>query len=296
MLIPTRNSVRFLPETVQSVRQQQDVSFELVIVDNHSEDETEALCRQLVLVDDRIRYFRNPSNIGMAPNWNRCLGLARSDLVKCLMADDVLLGTQALARQVECFRKSPSVVLSTSSRRLINDRGEDIGDLCPLGKVDFVKSGPVLISRLFDQDAPETNPIGEPSAVLFRKSVGRGAFDTSFRQLVDLEMWLNVLQQGQLAYIAEPLCGFRQHDAQQTRRIVNTDLHEREEVRLCRSYATPEHLRRSLLQRCDRFSRSRPVECSAIVAELREELRVFALREKWARSIRKLSRKLGFGS
>ncbi len=296
MLIPTWNCARFLPEAIQSVRRQQDVSFEVVIVDNASEDETEALCRQFVSADSRVRYFRNPSNIGMAPNWNRCLSLAGSDLVKCLMADDLLLGTHALARQIECFRKSPGVVLSTSSRRLINDRGEGIGDLCPLGGVDFVQSGPGLISRLFDQDAPETNPIGEPSAVLFRKSVGRGAFDTSFRQLVDLEMWLNILQAGQIAYIADPLCGFRQHDEQQTRRIVNTDLHEREEVRLCRSYATPKHLRRSLLQRCNRFSRSRPSECSAIVAELRQELRMFALRERWARSFCRLFHKLGFGS
>jgi hypothetical protein len=64
--------------------------------------------------------------------------------------------------------------------------------------------------------AENANLIGEPSLALFRRSQAARGFDEGFRQLLDLEMWFHLLEQGRFAYLAEPLCAFRQHPAQQT--------------------------------------------------------------------------------
>src|ERR1035441_8120109 len=44
---------------------------------------------------------------------------------------------------------------------------------------------------------------------------GRG-FLNDYQQLWDLEMWYHLLEQGKFVYLAEPLCAFRQHSAQQS--------------------------------------------------------------------------------
>jgi len=62
------------------------------------------------------------------------------------------------------------------------------------------------------------NLIGEPSAVLFRKFHAGAGFNPAYRQIVDLDLWFRLLEQGDLVYTREPLCGFRRHAAQQTAR------------------------------------------------------------------------------
>ena len=53
---------------------------------------------------------------------------------------------------------------------------------------------------------------------MFRRDVSGRGFDPRYRQLVDLEMWLHLLEQGRFVYLAEPLCSFRHHEGQQTKK------------------------------------------------------------------------------
>jgi hypothetical protein len=64
--------------------------------------------------------------------------------------------------------------------------------------------------------AQQKNLIGEPTAVMFRRSMSQRGFKTNYRQLVDLEMWFHLLEQGSFAYINDPLCSFRLHGQQQS--------------------------------------------------------------------------------
>jgi hypothetical protein len=65
------------------------------------------------------------------------------------------------------------------------------------------------------------NRIGEPSAVLFRRRDAARGFDTSYRQLIDLEMWFHLLRKGDFAFVPEPLCRFRWHPGSETSRNVD---------------------------------------------------------------------------
>jgi len=51
---------------------------------------------------------------------------------------------------------------------------------------------------------------------MFRKADAVRGFNKDYRQIVDLEMWYHLLEQGKLAYLNEPLCAFRCHPDQQT--------------------------------------------------------------------------------
>jgi hypothetical protein len=50
---------------------------------------------------------------------------------------------------------------------------------------------------------------------MFRRDMAR-AFDSRFKQLIDLELWYDFLKTGALAYTTRPLCAFRRHPHQQT--------------------------------------------------------------------------------
>ncbi|HWW60851.1 MAG TPA: glycosyltransferase family 2 protein, partial [Thermoanaerobaculia bacterium] len=88
ILIPAYNAAKYVGAAIESVRAQTFDDWEIVAVDDASSDETEAILRGYA--GDRVRVERNVENLGMTANWNRCLSLARGELVLKLDADDAL--------------------------------------------------------------------------------------------------------------------------------------------------------------------------------------------------------------
>lgn len=93
VVIPTFKRPRLLVEAVGSVLAQDvDRSFELVIVDNDPQSRVydDLVERYPELGSRPFRYYRNPANIGMFGNFNRCLQLARGAWTTLLNDDDLL--------------------------------------------------------------------------------------------------------------------------------------------------------------------------------------------------------------
>lgn len=90
ILIPVFNRRQFIAECIQSALNQTFTDFEVVVVDNASDDGTWEICQSLAAADPRIRLFRNHINVGPVRNWVRCAELARGQYVKMLFSDDVL--------------------------------------------------------------------------------------------------------------------------------------------------------------------------------------------------------------
>lgn len=88
VLLPAYNAAPWIAAALDSVQQQTFGDWEIVAVDDASADATLSILRSLA--GDRLRVDRNPRNLGMTANWNRCLSLARGDLVLKLDADDAL--------------------------------------------------------------------------------------------------------------------------------------------------------------------------------------------------------------
>ena len=86
--LPVYNGQQYLAGTLDGLLAQDYADFELVICNNASTDATEEICLDYAGRDSRIRYHRNPTNIGATPNWNRVLELARGEFFKWAMHDD----------------------------------------------------------------------------------------------------------------------------------------------------------------------------------------------------------------
>jgi glycosyltransferase involved in cell wall biosynthesis len=213
VLIPTYNYARFLPQAIESVLNQSFRDFELIIGDDNSTDSSAEVIRTFAAQDARIRFSIHERNLGMVENWNWCLAQAKGVYVKYLFGDDFLLATDALERLVQLVESKPGIDLAASARTVVDDNSS------PVQVWDDMEEDGILKGEKVAFDCLKTyrNLIGEPSVVLFRREKAQRGFDTSFRQAVDLELWLHLLHQGgDVAYTRIPLCAFRRHSLQQT--------------------------------------------------------------------------------
>lgn len=120
--LPVYNGEKYLAESLDALLGQSYADFELIISNNASTDGTADICRQYGKQDSRIRYVRQLSNIGCAPNHNFVVGQARGELFKWASDDDLYARTM-LARCVEALDEYPHVVLANSWTAMIDNSG-----------------------------------------------------------------------------------------------------------------------------------------------------------------------------
>jgi glycosyltransferase involved in cell wall biosynthesis len=201
VVIPTHNRAEFLRTAIQSVLKQTFQNFEIIVVDDASEDHTSAVIKSVG--DARIRYVRHETHSGQGATRNAGLHKASGEYVALLDDDDEWL-PEKLEKQVRVLDGSSSNVgmvytgvlrIEASSRRLIDriipgKRGSLFQDLC------------------------QKNWIGGCSSVMVRRSCFEkvGWFDEELAAQADYDMWLRISQEFDIEYIREPLVFYIAHD------------------------------------------------------------------------------------
>ena len=214
ILIPVYNGEPFLTECLDSVLAQDFTNLEILIADDDSTDGSVALLEQYAAKDRRIRWWKNPHNLGLAGNFNRCLQAAQGEYIKYVLQDDKLLSPATVSLMTAALDSHPTVALVGSASYLLDARSR------PTGLRKYFSAGLLAgrraILRCLEQPA---NMIGEPSVVMFRRARVTGGFDERYPQGLDLEFWFRLLEKGDhFFYLTKPLCAFRQHAKQETQR------------------------------------------------------------------------------
>jgi len=222
--IPTYKGERTLGAAIESVLAQTLTDFELVVIDDQSPDGTKVLVANYA--DERIRYVRNEANLGPQGNWNRCLSESRGKYFKLLPHDDVL-DPACLQRQVAALDADTEhrLALVFSAREVLGPEGQVLtrrgypGGM--EGRIDAREVMGACVRR-------GTNLLGEPGAVLIRKSLTEkvGLFDATFPYVIDLDYWFRLLGHGDAYYCAETLAGFRVSDTQWSVAIGSSQSHD----------------------------------------------------------------------
>lgn len=125
--VPVYNGERYIAETLDSLLAQTYTDFELIICDNASTDRTPQICQTYTGKDARVRYVRNPQNIGASRNYTLALGLSSGEYFRWANSDD-LFGAEGLARCVEVLDRDPSVVLAYPRTKFIDERSNVISE------------------------------------------------------------------------------------------------------------------------------------------------------------------------
>ena len=128
--LPVYNGARYLEASVDSILSQSFRDLELIISDNASTDDTEAIGRALTGRDPRVRYLRNDANVGIAANFNLLVPLASGRLFKWATADDQLR-PGFLARCVSTLESDQSVVLAYTKTEFVDEDGAPLDIVDP---------------------------------------------------------------------------------------------------------------------------------------------------------------------
>ena len=191
IIVPAFNVSATLAETLNSLLKQTYPTFEVIVVDDGSTDDTAQIAAQFAR-DRRVRVIRQ-ANRGLAGARNTGVAAARGDVIGFCDSDDLWL-PQKLALHVAHLEANPHVGISYCGSALMNDAG--------------ALTGQAQRPRLTNVDAAsifKRNPIGNGSAPVLRRAVLEDIafrprhessrdwyFDETFRQSEDIECWLRI--------------------------------------------------------------------------------------------------------
>lgn len=122
IVMPAYNAQRYIKIAINSVLEQTFKDWELLVVDDSSTDDTGKYV--LEYADDRIRYLKNPGNLGVVQTRNRAIDAARGKYIAFLDSDDIWL-PHKLDAQVRMLESG--VAISYGSYVRIAEDGRALG-------------------------------------------------------------------------------------------------------------------------------------------------------------------------
>jgi glycosyltransferase involved in cell wall biosynthesis len=213
--MPTYNGELFLAEAVQSVLRQSFSDFELLLVDDCSQDSTWEIVS--ALSDPRVKIYRNQQCLGIPGNWNRCLALAQGEYL-CLFHQDDLMLPDNLAQKVHMLETNPTVGIVHSAVDVI---AEDSAPR-PLGRwteetgQDAVINGRHYFRKLLFWG----NQVCAPAVVCRRHALLEiGGFNEQLHFACDYEAWLRMCVRSDVGFLPQQLVRYRWHGNNATHRF-----------------------------------------------------------------------------
>jgi glycosyltransferase involved in cell wall biosynthesis len=242
VMIPTYNPGNFLRETLLSVIAQ-DLGpeiMEIEVIDNCSTvDDPAAVAREIA--GDRIRFFRQASNVGAIENFNTCIRRARGRWVHILHADDTVeTGFYNHARAA--ISAQPGIA-AYMCRHAFTDE-----DSTWLGLAEFHAVRPQILGAEFVERQLTGQRMHFAGLLVRREAYEElGGFRSLFEHCPDWDMWNRLVLTHRVFYDPAILACNRLHTRSSTSQMIRTGENVREErrcVRLTCSYLRRDHAKR----------------------------------------------------
>lgn len=199
------NGERYLESALNGLRNQTFRNFEVIIVDDGSNDKSREIISHFVAVDNRFKLI-STDHIGRAAALNVGLKACRGEFIAVNDADDISMPNR-LEVQVAFLRDNPHVVLVGGYAEIIDEQDRIIGRRYP---------------PLTDRKIRTRMAIGDPivhSTVMYRHAVldEIGGFNEDLPCAIDYDAIERCLRKGAIACIPEVLVRHRRHRQQQFR-------------------------------------------------------------------------------
>ena len=209
VIIPTYNRGVPLKRAIESVLSQQFEDFELIVVDDASTDDTEAIVERFD--DSRVRYLSHRTNRGGSAARNTGIDASEGKFVAFLDDDDEWL-PHKLSRQVDRLETRSDEWVAAYCDYRVDRRGKNrvlrnlATSVLPVGLSDSrprFEGGAELIPAVLSMQLT----LGGASTLMVRRDVADriGGFDESFQHHQDWEFLVRLLRAGKLSYVDETL-------------------------------------------------------------------------------------------
>jgi len=212
--MPVYNGAKFIHEALDSLLSQTFTDFELIISDNASIDETEAICRGYAAKDSRIHYVRQVKNFGASANFQFVLDEAVGEYFMWAAADDSQ-DKELIEQLVSILLEDEKIVLATADVENIDEYGGKMyREFIDAIRVKDAKRNCKANRKLFFRN-PTTN-IFFSIYGLYRTDVAK-ATELNYKNMVknaagsEIPLLAQVSLQGLIVSIPKPLKIYRRH-------------------------------------------------------------------------------------
>lgn len=219
ILIPVFNRKKYIAECIQSALDQSFTDYEIVVVDNASDDGTWEICQQFSAIDSRVRVFRNDQNIGPVRNWLVCVAHATGEYVKILWSDDLIV--PSFLEKTVPYLLNPDVGFVYSTVKIFTRDDKETGLIAYSGiQTGIYESSRYIEGALIEGEDFPVSPgcalfrLGDVKKNLLLHVPNSVASDFSMHAIGnDLLLFLLTAQEYKnTAIVNEPLAYFRTHD------------------------------------------------------------------------------------
>lgn len=247
IMVPVFEPNAMLIETLEAViAQRKELGLErmqIAVVDDGSREiEVRTLLRRFIDTA-QIEFYANATNLGLAGNWNRCVKLARGELVHLLHQDDIVR-SGFYRRLLAGFENRPNVGMAFCRHAFIDGDGK-ITDVSHRERVS-----PGILRDWLPKIARETR-IQTPAAIV-RRSVYEtlGGFRVDLEYALDWEMWTRIAVHYDVWYEPAVLAHYRRHSSSETARLQASGATETDVLRAIEMIGAtlPEDRRRELVR------------------------------------------------
>lgn len=201
VVMPAYNAEKYIKEAIDSVLNQTFRDFELIVINDCSQDTTENII--LSYDDPRIIYLRNKQNLGVAATLNRGISVACGEYIARMDADDIAV-PERFQKQAQYLDSHPKTIVCGSSVLIFSALGNERVCYYP------EKSEQIKAALLF------ACPFAHPSVMMRRNILCAFGirYEEEFEKVEDYRLWSRLADFGDFANLAEPLLRYRIHSEQ----------------------------------------------------------------------------------
>lgn len=202
VVMPCYNEQANIEIAIKSVLSQTFSDFELIVVDDCSDDSSAEIIKRLESYDHRVVYLRNARNSGVAISLNNGLKISRGEFIARMDADDIC-ESDRLRKQFQYMSTHPECILCGTLADVRNKNG-----LYTQGKTD----------KHLKRDLVVNNPFVH-SSVMFRRIIdGQAVLYPETKGFEDYGLWISLCNKGGFYVIPEIMVHRFDYDNLQTKK------------------------------------------------------------------------------
>ena len=218
-VVPCYKLAHLLPDCINSILSQSFRDFEILIMDDCSPDNTAEVAQSFR--DPRVKYIRNDPNLGHLRNYNKGIAHSSGRYVWLISADDCLRRPYVLERYVEQLDRYPAVGYACCPGIGLK-QNEETGILhySVYADRDLIVQGHKFLKKLI-----KGNFVLAASGLVRRECYDRlGAFPLDMPWAGDWYLWSLFAIHFDVAYFAEPMVFYREHELSMTNTLMTKSI------------------------------------------------------------------------
>lgn len=202
VVMPAYNAGDFLRPAIDSILNQTYINFELIVVNDASEDETFKILPSYKKLDKRIRVINTKANLGVAKSASLGVSHAKGQFVARMDADDVAVPTR-IEKQIKFLLDHKDVVAVGGQCELINKDG------VKMGEKRFPTEDKQVRNMIFS-----SVPLQQPTLMVNRSLLPADFvwYDENYSSAEELELLFKLFRFGKVRNLKDTVLKYRMHD------------------------------------------------------------------------------------